>query len=368
MIVEKVILKNFRNYSQLDLSFNPKMNFIIGGNAQGKTNLIESIYISSIGKSFRTLKDQEMIMFGKKACLCSVFAKNEIEDINIQIKILKGKKKEIKKNGKALSRVSEMINNIFIVIFSPEDLRIVKDDPEKRRNFIDREICQISPVYAVNLSYYKKALNQRNSYLKKETIKNRELEVWDEELVKYGYEIIKRRKDFIKKINLYSKKIHSGITGQMENLEIKYLPDIITSGTEEESKKNYRETILGIREKDIKLRTTTKGPHRDDIEFIINGTNMRNFGSQGQQRTCALSLKLAEINIIEERTGENPILILDDVMSELDKRRQEFLIRTLKGSQIFITGTELDKETYKKFPDSTVMKVSSGEVKIINNK
>lgn len=370
MYIKNIELNNFRNYDSLVLDFDEKVNLILGNNAQGKTNLLEAIYISSIGKSFRTNKDSDLVNFQHDICNVKVKAAKEDYDTSVEITIKKDSKKSIKKDGKSVKRTSQLLENILIVIFSPEDLKIVKDEPEKRRKFIDRELCQIKPAYYEALNNYKKALLQRNTYLKEEKIDNNILDLWDMQLASYGTKIITMRKEFISKISDISSAIHSSITSGKESLFLQYSPNIECIQEEKEDNKSEKEIELFFYDEikksfrnDIRQRTTTRGPHKDDIIFYVNGINMRSFGSQGQQRTCALSLKLAELNIIKEETGEDAILLLDDVMSELDINRQEYLIKTLKNNQVFVTTTELDKRILDAFPNAKIINIEKGKVK-----
>lgn len=366
MNIEKIELKNFRNYKDLKISFDEGVNLILGDNAQGKTNLIEAIYISSMGKSFRTRNDRELINFDENSSFLRI--NSQKDDINIEIEVeleKKGNKssqKRIKKDKKQLSKTSELIKNILIVVFSPEDLKLVKDEPEKRRRFLDREICQISPLYYENYSNYKRALKQRNNYLKEERINEELLDIWDEQLTTFGSKMMIIRRDFVKKLSGISREIHLGITKNEEEIEIVYEPDIPIKDNELEQKEEFYNRLIEKRKKDIENRTTSVGPHRDDIGFFVNGIDMRSFGSQGQQRTCALSLKLAELSLIKEETGEEAILILDDVMSELDSKRQEFLIKTLEKNQLFITATDIDEKILEKLENVTIYSVKKGEV------
>lgn len=363
MYIKNIELKNFRNYKELKLKFNKNLNIIFGKNAQGKTNLIEAIFLSSIGRSFRTFHESEMIGFDGNNLYVKVNAEKEFTNTNIEINIIGNRKKIIKKDGKLVRKTSELMRNIIIVIFSPEDLKIVKEDPEKRRKFIDRELTQIKPAYYNCLSNYKRTLFQRNSYLKEEKIDEEMLKLWDEQLINYGSKVIHMRKAFIDKISLYSGRIHNNITNGIEKLEIKYSPNINFIENIEEQKIFFRNKIESCRNNDIRVRSTTIGPHKDDIKFFVNGIDVRNFGSQGQQRTCALSLKLAELDFIKEETGEKGILLLDDVMSELDKFRRDYLIKTLQENQLFITTTEIDEKVLEKYPDSLIIEIENGNIK-----
>ena len=367
MIIKELELKNYRNYKEEKISFDEGVNLILGDNAQGKTNLIEAIYISSMGKSFKTSKDRELINFDENAARVKVIA--EKDELETEVEITLEKKgnnsviKNIYKNRKKLSKTSELIKNIIIVVFSPDDLKIVKEEPEKRRRFLDREICQISPYYYENYDKYRNVLKQRNVYIKEDNLDDNLLDIWDEQLAKYGSIIMKLRAEYIEKISSFSNLIHSGITNGKENISIEYEPCISYDNPVDNLEVILYERIKESRNKDKERRVTSIGPHRDDISFIVNGVDMRYFGSQGQQRTAALSLKLAELSLIKEDTGEDAILILDDVMSELDRSRQEYLIKTLMKNQLFITTTDLDKSVLGSIPEASIYSVESGSVK-----
>lgn len=362
MYIKEIELTNFRNYDDLHVDFNPNVNLILGNNAQGKTNLLEGIYLTSIGRSFRTNKDSDLVKFDQNLAKVRTSAVKEVYDTSVEIIIKKDAKKAIKKDGMNIKRTSELLENILIVIFSPEDLKIVKDEPEKRRKFIDRELCQIKPLYYESLSNYKKALLQRNMYLKESHIDNNILDLWDVQLAKYGSRIINMREKFVKKVSDFSSRIHGSITNGKESLFLEYNPNINFIEHAEDQEGFFYDEIKKSFANDMRQRTTTKGPHKDDISFYVNGINMRNFGSQGQQRTCALSLKLAELNLIKEETGEDAILLLDDVMSELDIERQEYLIKTLKENQLFITTTDIDQKLMESFPDAKIIYVDQGKI------
>lgn len=363
MYIKNIQLTNFRNYDFLETEFHNNVNLILGNNAQGKTNLLEAVYITSIGRSFRTNKDSDLVRFDADFAKVKVSAEKEIFDTSVEIIVKKDSKKSIKKDGVTVKRTSDLLENIFIVIFSPEDLKIVKDEPEKRRKFVDRELCQMKPAYYESLSNYKKILLQRNTYLKEESIDQSILDLWDMQLAKYGAKIMMMRKKFIEKISNISNEIHGSITNGKEMLKILYNPNLLFFDDIKEQENFFYDELKKSYSNDLRQRTTTKGPHKDDISFIVNGINMRNFGSQGQQRTCALSLKLAELHLIKEETGEDAILLLDDVMSELDIERQEYLIKTLKENQLFITTTDLDEKLFDAFPEAKVIYVDGGKIK-----
>lgn len=366
MYIESIELKDFRNYEDFSYGFDPGVNLIAGRNAQGKTNLIEGICLSSIGRSFRTVHDNELIRFGAEMAQVRVKAQKKYVSTKVEIRINKSSKKQIKKDGVLVHKTSQLIDNILIVVFSPDDLRIVKEEPEKRRKFIDRELAQIKPAYYQALAGYKKALLQRNTYLKEESIDFSLLDLWNEQLVNYGSDLIRMRKDFVEKINVYSGRIHNSITAGRENLKVEYISNIPYCEDPADQREMFRKELREAQEKDVRLRTTSCGPHKDDLHFFLDGINVRYYGSQGQQRTCALSLKLAELDFIREETGEEAILLLDDVMSELDEERRKYLVRTLSGTQLFITMTDVDPDILEMVGEAKIILIENG--KCVNGK
>ena len=362
MYIKELKLKNFRNYRDLTIGFDRRVNLITGQNAQGKTNLIESLYMSSMGRSFRTNHDNEMILFGEDSAYIKVEAEKELVDTKVEILLSKDQKKAIRKDGTVVRKTADLLDNIIIVIFSPDDLRIVKDEPEKRRRFIDRELSQIKPAYFDAFMKYRRALLERNSYLKSDDVKESMLDIWDEGLIRYGAVIMRYRNEFIREISEISGRIHRNITNGKEDLELRYLPNIDIAGDIKTQEEFIERELAASRDKDIKSGSTSKGPQKDDFSFIIGNINVRNYGSQGQQRTSALSLKLAELDLIKKETGENAVLLLDDVMSELDPERREYLIRALTDNQIFITGTDIDDSLMRAYPDAKIIRISSGKI------
>ena len=361
MYVKEIELVNFRNYKKLKVSFNERVNIFLGSNAQGKTNLLEGIYLNAIGKSFKTLRDKELIKFDEDICrIKTTYVSDDEEHVN-EIVISGDGKKAIKTDGIKISRSSELLDRIYIIVFSPEDLKIVKDEPEKRRRFIDRELCLISPGYFNDLNNYRKSLKQRNAYLKENEIENQILDIWDYEIASHGSRIIKKRKEFIEKINEISQDIHHKITGGLEDLHVKYEPNVYE---EDELKEKFIEILKNSREDDIRNRTTGKGPHKDDIKISADGIDLRKYGSQGQQRTAALSLKLSEIRLIENEIGQKPVLLLDDVLSELDNDRQKYLINSLGNNQMFITTTDIIGTVAKSLPEGRIFKISGGKIEL----
>ena len=365
MYIEKMEIEGFRNYEKEEAFFHKNINIIKGENAQGKTNLLESIYFTSFGKSFRTSKDREMIGFEKEFCrvnACYVSEEDEEERENLVIALARDGRKSAQINGRTVDRISEIINNHYAVIFSPEDLKIVKDEPERRRNFIDSEICQLSFSYFNALSKYKKILLQRNTYLKERNIDENLLDVWDENLAEEGSKIIIRRRNFIEKLSEISRDIHNNITDGKENPETEYESNIPLKENREELKDVFLECLKYSRERDIQFGNTSRGPHKDDIDIKIKEKSTRHFASQGQQRTVALSLKLAEIELIKEEKGQYPILLLDDVFSELDEGRQRYLVDYLDMMQVFITAAEVPEKIIKYFPDSKKLTIKEGHI------
>lgn len=357
MIIKSIDLKNFRNYEIEHIEFDCNTNIFYGDNAQGKTNILEAIFIAATSKSHKGSKDMEIIKFNREeAHIKTIISKNEI-DYRIDTHIKKNSSKGIAINGIPVKKVLELYGVANIVFFSPEDLNIIKNGPAGRRKFIDMELCQLNKIYASNLINYNKTLEQRNRLLK-DIYFNQSLldtlDIWDENLVKFGTEIIGIRKKFIEKLNQIIMPIHSKLSGNKEILSVSYEPSIDEEYFIKELKKN--------RDKDLKFKVTEIGPHRDDINFSINGVDIRKFGSQGQQRTTALSLKLAEIELVKEITGDNPILLLDDVLSELDSNRQNYLLNSINDVQTIITCTGLDEFINNRFAVNSIFKVIDGKV------
>ena len=334
MWINEIKLKNFRNYNYQEIQLHENINVFFGENAQGKTNIIESIFLSSIGKSFRTNKEKELIKFNEQKAFIEINFKKSDREGNLKIEI--GDKKQIYLNGIKLKKLSELLGNINIVIFTPDDIHILKGGPQNRRKFLDIMISQLRPNYMHILSLYLKTLEQRNNYLKQiKTEKKDEnlLEIWDEKLIEYGCKIFEYRKEFIEKIKEKIKDIHKEITDNKEDIEIKYFSDAST-------RQNFINELKSRRKLDIIKGFTTKGVHRDDFIVYINGKEIESFGSQGQHRTAILSLKLSELQVIYDDIGEYPILLLDDFMSELDNKRRKNFLDNIKNIQVIITCTE----------------------------
>ena len=334
MWIKKIKIKNFRNYESEEINLEKNINIFYGQNAQGKTNIIESIFLCSLGKSFRTKKDKEMIKLNEQNAVVEVEYEKSDRDGKIKIEI--GNKKNIYLNGIKIKKLSELLGNLNIVIFTPDDINILKGGPQNRRRFLDIMISQLRPNYMHILNLYIKTMEQRNNYLRqiKEEHKDENLlEIWDEKLAEYAIKIYEYRKEFIEKIIKKIDIIHKNITNGEEQIELEYV-------TECDSKEKYLKLLKERRKLDIIKGFTTKGVHRDDFMIYINKKDIKIFGSQGQNRTAMLSLKLAELQVIYDEIGEYPILLLDDFMSELDKTRRKNFLENIEGTQVIITGTE----------------------------
>lgn len=363
MWIEQIELEQFRNYEKERLSFHPHVNLIVGENAQGKTNLIEGIYLCAGGSSFRPFRDRDLVRSGQPFCRISVLFHKEDEE-RVELVITGEGKKAAKIDGLKVRRLSELLDQILVVAFTPDDLKIIKEDPARRRRFIDRELSQMKPAYLEALKSYQRSLMQRNALLKVHRgDPDDALSVWDEELVRYGSVLMREREVFLHRLSDLSGKIHAAITGGKENMRVVYRPNVRADRNAIEE--TLRQALRSGREADLFHGNTGKGPHKDDFESVINETNARYFGSQGQQRTAALSLKLAEIQLLEDATGETPVLLLDDVLSELDPARQHDLIRFLHHTQIFLTTTDITHELESSLPDGQIIEIRSGKASVI---
>lgn len=364
MIIEKLTLENFRNYSFSEFEFCDGVNILTGANAQGKTNCAEAVFYLCTGYSPRATRDKQVVKYGEQRAVIKGYAKSRYGKVSVEI-VFDDKGKIIKVNGVLLNKIGELMGNVNSVFFNPGELRLIQDSPEDRRRFMDISISQMSKNYFFALQKYRKILNQRNDLLKssdRDVIYDT-LPFWDAELAKWAEIIINERKDFIFKLAPYAKAMHANITGGIENLEV---TSEISFKTEGESVADSLKTALLQRlEKDVVLGYTGIGPHRDDLKIKINGIDVRTYGSQGQQRTAALSLKLAEAEVFKEKFGEYPVLILDDAFSELDKTRRRNLMNAIKDMQIIITCTEPENEMTKTEREVKIFGIESG--KIISN-
>lgn len=357
MIIKTIELKNFRNYEDLKIQFDHGTNILYGDNAQGKTNILESAYVSGTTKSHKGSRDKDMIRFGEiESHIRTVVEKNGMT-YQIDMHLKKNRSKGIAVNQVPIKKASELFGILNIVFFSPEDLYIIKNGPAERRRFLDSEICQLDKIYLSDLTKYNKTLNQRNKLLK-DIAFHPELEntlsVWDMQLIAYGKRIIRRRTQFVNELNEIVFDIHKKISGNKEELVLKYEPDIEESFFEDELNRS--------KSRDLKYCQTSVGPHRDDISFYIGDIDIRKFGSQGQQRTSALSLKLAEIELVKKCIHDTPILLLDDVLSELDNNRQNYLLNSIHDIQTIITCTGLDEFVKNRFQIDKIFQVVTGKV------
>lgn len=357
MIIESVELKNYRNYNELHMDFSQGTNLLYGDNAQGKTNILEAIYVCATTKSHRGSKDKEMIGFGEEESHMKLNIRKNDVPYRIDMHLRMNKTKGVAINGIPIHKASELFGVVNVVFFSPEDLNIIKNGPAERRRFIDMELCQLNKLYVHSLVQYNKIIMQRNKLLKEIYYKpeyEATLDIWDLQLLSYGREIIAYREDFISTLNGIIKEIHYNLSGKREELFIKYYPNV--------EKENFEKALIKSRPQDLKQKMTLTGPHKDDIIFYVNQIDIRKFGSQGQQRTAALSLKLAEIEIVKKIVKDYPILLLDDVLSELDKNRQEHLLSVIKHIQTIITCTGLEDFISRCFQIDKIYKVVDGTV------
>ena len=343
----------------LNLDFDGSANIFYGDNAQGKTNILEALYITGTTKSHRGAKDRDLIQFEKdEAHIETVIEKRKI-CYQIDMHLKKNSPKGIAINKIPIRKAGELFGIVNFVFFSPEDLNIIKNGPAERRRFIDLELSQLDKIYFNNLSNYNRIVNQRNHLLKEIGIENKKnlmetLEIWDLQLIEYGNRLIERRKQFMQDMNEIVSSVHRKLTGNRENIKIIYEPCNGNIPLEQTIKKN--------RERDLRMKSTSSGPHRDDICIMHDRMDIRKFGSQGQQRTAALSLKLAEIELVKNTIGDTPVLLLDDVLSELDKHRQNYLLDSISDIQTLITCTGVEDFVNHRFSINKIFHVQDGQV------
>ncbi len=347
MYIEKLLLKNYRNINKTYLDLNKNLNIFIGNNGQGKTNLLEAVYLIATTESHRTNRDSELIQWDKENALVQLKLIKNNYDLTISYKI-EGRDKKIKINKNPLEKISDLVGNLNVILFSPEDLKIVKGSPSNRRKFLNLEISQVNPYYYHILKEYNHILKQRNNLLKKMYNKNNRdlklLEVWDDKLADKGSKIIYKRFQVLNKLKILARLAQRKLTAGSENLNIKYDSSLkVNKKNEKEEIKNiFLNSLQKKREKEFERGYTLSGPHRDDLILKINEINVRKYGSQGQQRTVALALKLAELEFMKSESGEYPVLLLDDVFSELDKNRRNTLLSIINERiQTLITTTDL---------------------------
>ena len=362
MWLKNLSIKQFRNYHNIEVDFNPKLNVFVGRNAQGKTNLLESIYFLALTRSHRTKTDKNLIQFEEEQLQVSGLLQKKTATIPLEIDLTQ-KGRITKVNHLKQARLSDYIGHMNVVLFAPEDLQLVKGAPAIRRKFIDMELGQIKPIYLSDLSSYNHILKQRNTYLKTtQNIDETFLSVLDDQLVEYGCRVMIHRADFIQKMDFFGQKKHFDISDQLEKLSIRYQPSVNFVDKKQLADSFYR-ALQKSRSRDLFKKNTGVGPHRDDMIFLINGIEA-SFGSQGQHRSLVLSIKLAEVELMESITKESPILLLDDVMSELDNNRQLKLLETISHNiQTFITTTSLDH--LQNLPDNlSVFTVNDGQLSV----
>lgn len=361
MIIKSIELADYRNYDSLSLQFDSGTNILYGDNAQGKTNILEAIYVVSTTKSHKGSKDKEIVNFNKEEAHIRAYLEKEGVETRVDMHLRKSKSKGIAIDGQKIKKAADLLGLCNVVFFSPEDLGIIKNGPAERRRFVDMELCQLDSFYLYNLNHYNKIVNQRNKLLKdmymnpdlKET-----LSIWDMQLASFGSKLIERRKLFVEQLNEIIYDIHKKLSGGKEEIVIRYEPDVEIEDFEKKLRLNQ--------DRDIKAKMTSVGPHRDDFSFYVGNVDIRRFGSQGQQRTAALSLKLSEIELVKKLTKDTPVLLLDDVLSELDSSRQNYLLNSIGNIQTIITCTGLEEFVNNRFEVNKVFKVSEGTVTCMN--
>lgn len=357
MIIKSLELMDYRNYPSLSIKFDQGTNILYGDNAQGKTNILEAIYVSATTKSHRGSKDREIIRFGREEAHIRTYLERDGAETRVDMHLRGSKSKGIAIDGQKIKKAGDLLGLLNVVFFSPEDLGIIKNGPAERRRFVDMELCQLDSFYLYNLNHYNRIVNQRNKLLK-DMYMNPDLKdtlnIWDSQLVSFGSKIIERRKLFEKQLSEIIFEIHGRLSGGKEKLRMVYEPDVSIEG--------FEKTLFLSQDRDIKLKQTTVGPHRDDFSFFVENMDLRRYGSQGQQRTAALSLKLSEIELVKRIAKDNPVLLLDDVLSELDSSRQNYLLGSIGDIQTIITCTGLEDFVGSRLKINRVFKVAGGEV------
>ena len=357
MIIESIDLKDFRNYRELRLIPSPGISIFYGDNAQGKTNLLEAVYVGCTARSHKSSRDRELINFDSDEAHIKLGVRKKDVPYRIDMHIKKNRSKGIALNGMPLRRASELFGIANVIFFSPEDLSIIKNGPGERRRFADMELCQLDRLYTHDLISYNRIVNQKNTLLKSFELGDsfyEMLDIYNEQLVTYGTRIITKRQRFIEDINNIIADIHSDITSGRERLSIRYEENVLAEA--------FSDMLSKSRDREIKQRMSLIGPHRDDLCFTVNDLDIRHYGSQGQQRTAALSLKLSEIKLVEGIIHEKPVLLLDDVLSELDRGRQTMLLNSIKDVQTMITCTGLDDFIDNRFHIDKIFNVTDGRI------
>jgi recF protein len=368
MRLNNLHLQNFRNYQTLSLSFKKNLVIFLGENAQGKTNILESIFVLAMTRSHRTTNEQELIQWDEKQAIVTGEIEKEHTSMPLELFLTK-KGRKTKVNHLEQKKLSSYIGQLNVILFAPEDLSLVKGSPQLRRKFLDMEIGQIDPIYLYELVQYQKILKQRNQYLKQLAEKKQTdelyLDILTEQLIESGSKILFARQKFIKRLEYWANQLHQKISQSKEQLNIEYISSVPNGPwTDLQAiQATYKEALEAVKTKERFRQVTLVGPHRDELLFLINQKNVQTFGSQGQQRTTALSVKLAEIDLMKEETGEYPVLLLDDVMSELDDARQLHLLETIEGKvQTFLTTTTLEHVKDKMTVEPQIYYVRQGQV------
>lgn len=357
MIIRSLELKNFRNYDELNLKLHEGINIFCGDNAQGKTNILEAVYTSCTSKSQKLAKDREMIRFGCDEAHIKTFIDRSGTGFRIDTHLKKNGSKGIAVNGVPIRKASELFGIANVISFAPGDLNIIKNGPSERRRFMDMELCQLNRPYLHDLVSYNRVLNQKNKLLKSAAFNNAAdefIDIYNEQLVTYGSGIINARAKFISDLEEIIKDIHLRISGSSEELRLIYDPYV--------SIDDFRHELSERREQEIKNGVSLVGPHKDELIFMLNGVDLRNYGSQGQQRTAAISLKLSELKIAEQMSDSTPVLLLDDVLSELDRSRQNMLLSSISNIQTLITCTGVDDFVRNRFHIDKVFRINNGRI------
>ncbi|WMI81151.1 DNA replication/repair protein RecF [Anaerotignum sp. MB30-C6] len=357
MQITEVTLQGFRNLEKMHIRPSTGINVFYGKNAQGKTNFLESLYFCATGRSMRTKYDWQMIGFDEEESHIRLLVSKKNRNERIDVHLRRDTKKGIAKNGIPIKKLGDLFGTLYTVVFSPEDLSLVKDGPAERRRFLDMELCQLSRIYYYDLQQYYRILKQRNNLLKeiqKKPALQESLFVWDEQLIEYGERVMMARRDFLQRLDIIAAQKLNALTGGLDQLKIIYKPNCDLGQMAERLERNLQ--------RDLYLGSTNYGPHKDDIIFSIDGKEVKSFGSQGQQRTTALATRLAEIDLIREETGENPVLLLDDVLSELDEQRQKYLMESIEGLQAFLTCTGIEDAIKKYISKDNLFYVENGRI------
>lgn len=358
MLIETLELKNFRNYEQARFDFHRGTNILYGNNAQGKTNVLEALEVCATTRTHRGSRDAEMIRFGQEEAHLRLFYRKRDIPHKIDTHLRRIGKKGAAIDGSSVRRAAEVYGQIHLVSFFPEDMGIIKNSPKERRRFLDSQLCQLERVYVAQLAEYNKALMQRNALLKDTRFGEKAdamLDVWDEQLLRLGSSLIDQRRRFLEELDILVKEIHRELTEGKEEIALKYEPNVTAE--------DFARQLYQNRERDLRLKQSSTGPHRDDFQVIVNGNDLRHYGSQGQQRSAALSLKLSEIDLVKERTHDMPVLLLDDVLSELDGSRQKKLLESIEKTQTFLTCTGMDELIGHQFQVDRVFHIEDGKIK-----